>query len=149
MSTQKTSTKSKFTIVNKIMALFNLGEQGKLDSLIGHTRRYITNDIKRSKNNLQTLKLQHEQKLEEIEFEIQDAEKAVEDAYTNVDFERLETNASQKDYVSTYLQQIKYAEDNLNSIISRKERTIESYNNQVKDAEEFIAKIEARLEKIN
>jgi hypothetical protein len=110
MSQQKVLKPSKFAIVNAVVAALNLGDYGKVEGFVMKTAKSlerenetITRSIANAKHNLKT-------KLSGLEEELEDAQMAVEEAYTNLDPNDLKNNEAQRVHMSKYLTAIDTAE---------------------------------------
>lgn len=139
---------SKFNIVNKIMAMLNIGEQGQLDSFFSKIKKDAENRVKKLNSNISTLDINHKIALDELNDKIEDAEAQVEAAYSNVDLESIKTNQDQTNYMSTYLKRIKEAEDNLKYLEDQKKNLITGHKASKDDIKENIKRIEDRMKKI-
>lgn len=138
----------KFSLVAKIKALLNLGDEGKLESFFTIIERESNNRIKQLQQNIKKAELDHELQLSEFNDKIADAELESTDAYTDVDMDMLETKTSQKEYMEIYLNNIRRKENALNDLIERKKRLEENHKERIDSYNNDIAKIESRLEKI-
>lgn len=116
---------SKYAIVRKIKALFNMGDEGKLESFLDRVIKSLTTDQKAHKQNLATEKFNHDQKMDKLNDQLEDLKVELEESFSNIPIANVETNALQTSYVSTYL-----------SNISRKEKAVEAKEEEIKVAQE-------------
>lgn len=138
----------KFSLVTKIMAIFNLGEEGKLHSFFEQIEKKANLDIKKLEQNIKKAELDHEITMQSLNDNIEDAKQALDNAYVDIEIDELETNISQKRYMETYLRNIKDKEQRVESLEQEKKNTIEAFEESVEDFKKSIATIKSRLEKI-
>jgi hypothetical protein len=110
MSTVKSTTtgvsKSEFSIVRAISALFKLGNDGKLDSFVNRVVKTLNKEVLTHKKNLDTMKFNHEQKLDSLADQLEDANEALAASYLNIAVEQIDNNEKQTRFVDVYLQNI-------------------------------------------
>jgi len=138
----------KFSLVTKIMAIFNLGEEGKLHSFFEQIEKSAKLDIKKLEQNIKKAELDYEITMQSLNDNIEDAKQALDNAYVDIKIEELETNISQKRYMETYLRNIKDKEQRVESLEQEKKDTIEAFEKSVGEFRKSISTIESRLDKI-
>lgn len=138
--------KSNFSIVRKIAALLNLGEEGKLDSFFNKVVKSLSNEIKVKKNNLNSKKLLHEQKLDELEDKLEDAKLALEESFLKVDVSNITTNEDQTNYVDKYLDNIDVKYLQVKKLEDQIEKEKEAYAQDCKTTEEDVDSLTLRIQ---
>ncbi len=135
-------------IVAKIMAALKLGEEGKIGSFFNKLESDFNREIKAIKHNISGLEFEHEQRLEKLNEQLEDAEKAVEDAWMNVTADKVGTNAAQDSFKHYYLAAITMAEAKVEQIKTNIKDAKGEYKERIEDLNNQIAKYEARLARI-
>ncbi|HEY8362838.1 MAG TPA: hypothetical protein VIK77_08140 [Tissierellaceae bacterium] len=143
-----TEVKKPMGIVAKILSLLNITEEGRIDKFFGKQRSLLTKDIKNLNKNLDTLKNQEVDDLEELNEQLEDAEVRVEEAYTSVAIKDIATNEAASKFAIVYWENIEKAESEVSRIKEQIEKTKERYAERRKDIQEQIAERERRLSKI-
>ena len=142
------STTCKFKFVTAIMALFNLGDEGKFVSFFSRLERDFNRAIEQLKINLNILKSQHDQEMTELKEQLEDAVQSVEDAWLNVKPEQIATNALQESFKESYLAAIERAEDEVERIEERIEKVKDRYKEDREAINKQIKAYEARINKL-
>jgi hypothetical protein len=115
------STNCEFSISRFVCSFLKLGNGGKVDSFLNRVIKTLKKEIVLLKKNLDTLKFNYEQSLEELNDKLDDAKENLEAAFVEINVDRIATNESQKDYEEVYLSNI----DNKASVVASIEKTIE------------------------
>lgn len=123
--TTAVEVQGKFSLTRKIKALLNLGEEGKLDSFFERIIKTLKKEVAAFEQNAKNEKFKYEELVDGLNDKLEDAQTDLENAYTNVDMTKLETNESQKSYQEVYL-------NNLDS----KALAIKAIEKQLADAKE-------------
>lgn len=148
MATKKeTTVVSK--LVTKICALLKLGEEGKVNNFFTRQLRDLRRNLDKAQRNVEMLNVARVDLITDFEDQMEDATKALEDAFLNVDVEQIGTNAQCDHYADAYWSSISAAERNIETIKSYHETALESANNQILEAEKVVAKLLSRIEKIS
>lgn len=140
---------SKFSLVRAISAFLNLGEAGKLDSFFTRVIKTLSKEVTAHKKNLENLKFNHEQKLDELNDSLEDANAALDEAYLKVDMDQLANNASQQSFQDIYLENIDNHELAVQKIEKKIQEEKDSYAEKVKSVQENINSLEKRIAKIS
>lgn len=135
-------------IVARILSLLNITEEGRINKFFGKQRSLLAKDIKNLNKNLDTLKGQELEDLEELNEQLEDAEVRVEEAYTSVAIKDIATNEAASKFAIVYWENIEKAESEVSRIKEQIEKTKERYAERRKDIQEQIAERERRLSKI-
>jgi hypothetical protein len=140
---------SKFAIVRSICALLNLGDEGKLDSFFTKVDKQLKNEITLLKKEMDTKEFISKQTLEELEDKLEDANVSLEEAYLQVDVDKIQTKEDQSIYVENYLENIDRKKTEVISLEDRIKTLKESFEKDViKDSNE-IKCLEERLKNIS
>ena len=145
--TPATST-SKFSIVRAISAFLKLGDDGKLDSFFGRVVKTLSKEIAAHETNLKTIAFNHEQKLDELKDNLEDAQAALADSFMKVSVEKIGTNEDQKVFMETYLSNIEKHEAAVERVESQIEALKEAHNERVEKINKDIASLKTRIAKI-
>jgi hypothetical protein len=151
MSTQaqNTTTKSKFTLTQKVMAFFKITEDAKVDSFFIGLEKEWQREIKTREHNIKTVEFEYEENLSKLQDQLLDAEQALEDAWVNVNPEKLITKAAEKDYAVQYVAHIENAELAVVSIKDAIEKLEKDHSKNIQIVKDEIATLQARLAKLN
>lgn len=135
-------------IVASIMSALKLGEEGKIGSFFNKLENEFEREIKSIKHNIKGEELEHDHAVESLKAKIEDAKKAIEDAWMNITAEQVATNAMQESFKSDYLANVTMKEMELVRLEDQLKKINLSYEASIKDLNEQIEKYEARLKKI-
>ena len=135
-------------IVASIMSALKLGEEGKIGSFFNKLENEFEREIKSIKHNIKGEELEHDHAVESLKAKIEDAKKAIEDAWMNITAEQVATNAMQESFKSDYLANVTMKEMELVRLEDQLKKINSSYEASIKDLNEQIEKYEARLKKI-
>jgi predicted component of viral defense system (DUF524 family) len=140
----KTTTKSTslLALVRKFSAVFNLGNEGKVESFYYRVIKQLKKEVITHNKNLDTIKFNHEQQLESLNDKLEDANEALSESYLNIDVDRITTNEAQTSYIEVYLDRIDIKVATVRSI----ESEIENENKYYYDATNRITK---QIESLN
>jgi vacuolar-type H+-ATPase catalytic subunit A/Vma1 len=148
MSEQAKST-SKYSLVRAIVTLFKLGEEGKIENFFARERKALERQVSKLEKALDVTEFNHKNALEDLADKIVDATAAIENAYTQVDAERVSSNSDCDSFASSYWRNIELAEANLKTLEEEQESVVEKYNATVKASKLQIAERKRRLSKIS
>ena len=135
-------------IVASIMAALKLGEEGKIGSFFNKLENEFEREIKSIKHNIKGEELEHDHAVESLKAKIEDAKKAIEDAWMNITAEQVATNAMQESFKGSYLSNVTMKEMELVRLEDQLKKINSSYEASITDLNEQIDKYEARLKKI-
>ena len=135
-------------IVASIMAALKLGEEGKIGSFFNKLENEFEREIKSIQHNIKGEELEHDHAVESLKAKIEDAKKAIEDAWMNITAEQVATNAMQESFKGSYLSNVTMKEMELVRLEEQLKKINTSYEASIKDLNEQIEKYEARLNKI-
>jgi hypothetical protein len=147
MSTQKTT--SKFTLTQKVMAFFKITEDAKVDSFFIGLEKEWNRDIKTREHNIKTVEFEYEEKLSKLQDQLVDAEQALEDAWVNVNPEKLVTKSAEKDYAVQYVAHIENAETEVINIKNAIEYLEKNHAENLQVVKDEISTLQGRLAKLN
>ena len=139
---------SQFEIVNKVAAMLNLGDFGKIENFVEKTvstlKREIETCERSKKNELHNL----ESKMAGLKEELEDAESAVEEAYTNLDPANLKTNEAQRSFMDTYLSRLDAAESVVLGFKEKIKATQDEADEVLKNLDEEIVVRQTRIDRL-
>lgn len=145
-TTKPASVSCKFSITRKIAELLNLGDSGKIDSFLTRVIKTLTGDIKGLNHNLGALKFTNTQENDALADRLEDAKEALANEYLNIQSESVETNAKQTEFIDVYLGNISRKQKEVESIELEIKSLKESYDAKVKDINDQIASLTAKIE---
>lgn len=140
------SSKAKFSIVRVIMTMLNLGEEGKISSFFLKVEKRLKREINILSRNLETVKSQTEQRIEDLTDQLQDANDTLNQAYYHVDLDNLQTNESQSNYVEIYLDNIDSKLEQVRRIQKQIEEEKDNFEKFKKETEEQITSLQKRID---
>lgn len=136
------TAQSKFSLVRAISEFLKLGDDGKLDSFFTRVIKTLEKEKVAFNKNLDNLKFNHEQKLDELKDSLEDAKAALDEQYLKVSVDKIGTNEAQKDFMESYLTAI----DTHELAVTKIEKQIESLKEGYKADKE---RIEKQIESLN
>lgn len=139
----------KFSLTRKIASFLKLGDDGKLDSFFSKIVRTLTNEVKALQKNLDNLKFNHEQKLDDLQDKLSDAKDSLAEAFLKVNPELIANNAAQSDFMETYLSNLDDHEATVKSIEKNITDELESYKKDAKDIQDQIDSRELRIKTVS
>lgn len=150
MSTVKSNgVEVKNVLVAKIMAILKLDDAGRLEKFLDGEAKKFNSKIKAIEMNKKTAALELELKLGELDSKIEDAEAAVEDSYTAVKLENINTNEAMADFSERYWNNIDSKTAKLARLNDEKVAVQKAYDEDLKQRDEKIATIKSRIAKIS
>jgi len=135
-------------IVAKVMAILGLDEAGRVQKFFKGEIKTINRLITKLEANKQTNKINFDEKVSNLQEEIEDATEAVENAYTSVNIEKIKDNASMKAFGTRYWSVVSDAEHALKVLKERLADAREDNKAGIKDGNEQIARYKERIAKI-
>jgi len=149
MSTNTEKTTIYTGIVAKVMAILGLDEAGKVQKFFKGEIKSMNRLITKLEANKQTNKINFDEAVSNLQEEVEDATEAIENAYTNIQIERISDNASMKSFGKRYWSRISEAESNLKDINERLSDIKGENKESIKDIDDQITKWKERIAKIN
>lgn len=138
-----------FSISRTVCTLLKLGNGGKLDSFLLRVIKTLKKEIVLLTKNLDTLKFNHEQTLDELNDKLDDAQESLQNSYFEINVDKIATNESQKAYEEVYLENIDRHQSVVKNILTKIQETKDSYEVNVLDLEEEIASRQTRIDTIS
>lgn len=142
---EKTKTSG---IVAKIMAIQNLGEEGKVGSFFYGLEKHYNSNISKLEHNLTSYKFKYDSEVDAIQDRLADAKEDLENAWLNIDLEKIQTREDQKEYINEYNNSISRAIAVIEGLEDELEKLEKSYKETVETTESQIYEYKSRLEKI-
>ena len=141
---------NKFGITRRVLAFFNIGDDGKVDSFFIGLEKECKSEISRRKQNIGSLKFEHESVISNLNDDLEDAKLALENAWLNVNPETVgATRESQKAYRAQYIAGIEKATANVEEIEEAIANAISNHEKAITKIEKEVKELEYRVEKIN
>jgi hypothetical protein len=148
MATKKeTTVVSK--LVTKICSILKLGDEGKVNNFFTRQLRDLRRNLEKAQRNVEMLNVSRVDLITDFEDQMEDATKALEDAFLNVDVESITTNAHCDAYAEFYWSAISDAERHIENIEKSHKSMLESVDSDILEAEKVVAKLLSRIEKIS
>jgi len=141
-------TKNRFSLTDKVLAFFNLTDGGKVDSFLIGLEKSLSRTIKTINQNINTKVLEHESVLEDISDSIEDAKLAVEDAWKNINPEKLGSKSEQKDFQEDFMRSIESAEARVDVLIAKKDNMISAHALEITELENQVCENKRRITKL-
>lgn len=140
-NSKKVAAVSQFSIVNKIVAFFQLGDAGKLTGFFARIHKQLGREIDGLKKSISNAKHNAGIDRDILNDKLEDAKEALEEAFLQVDVDDVNTNEKQGAYVEKYLTNINRAQAVVTSIEAEIEALEEALEEQIA---EYQAEIESR-----
>lgn len=137
---------SKLSIVKRVLAALNLTEEGKVENFFNKQITALTKDIKNLGKNIDTVKDQKAEALEELAEKLEDVKVRVEEAYAGVTVENVASNETATRFADIYWARVSTAEEAVVALEADIKNTTECYDEKLKNIEEQVAKRQARLD---
>lgn len=148
-NTDTTATNIIYAITRQINKTLKLGDVGKFDSFLSRVSNTLSKEIKGLERIASNEQYNHDNRLEELNDRLKDAEQELEASYLNIELESIGTNQKETDYVDTYLGNI----DRHVLAVQKIEKSIatenEVYNDFVKNSDAQIASLNKRITAIS
>jgi len=148
-NTDTTATNIIFAITRQINKTLKLGDAGKVDSFLSRVVNTLSKEIKGLERIASNEQYNHENRLEDLNDKLKDAQQELESSYLNIELDSIGTNQKETDYVDTYLSNI----DRHVLAVQKIEKSIESenevYADFVKKSDDQIASLNKRITAIS
>ena len=131
------------------VALHAATDGEKLTVFFDKTIKNMQQKVKRIKANQSSETIKHEELIEDLNEQIEDAEQALENSYIEIPEDALKSNASMNDFQDEYFANIEHKQELVDRLKKLKEDAIESFNKKMKSSDESIAKFEALIAKLS
>ena len=147
MKTSKETT-TEFSIVKAVMAFLKLDDAGKVSKFFKGIIADAEYQIEVKQQLITAQQLQN--KTEQLKFnrQIEDAEMELENAYLNVEVEKIKNNSDITTYTSIYLTGISKAEANVKLLKDAKTENNTNFKTNVEKVELEIKALQDRIEKV-
>ena len=142
---EKTKTSG---IVAKIMAIQNLGEEGKVGSFFCGLEKHYNSNISKLEHNQKSLEFKYASDVDNLNDRLADAKEDLENAWLAVDIEKIQTREDQKHYISVYNHNISRATAVVEGLEDGLENLKKSHESDIIDIQNQISEYTARLNKI-
>lgn len=140
---------TKLNIVQKVLALLNITEEGKIENFFMKQRKSLEKDIKNLNKNLDTLEDQHKDAIDELNEKIEDARVRVNEAYTSIKVENIDTNEKANEFADLYWNRIEIAESEVERLEKLKEESKKSNTELIENIQKEIKERQRRLDMIS
>jgi prefoldin subunit 5 len=130
---------SQFEIVNKIAAMLNLGDYGKVENFISKTVKTLEREVDTLERSKKNQEHNFSTSLATLKEELEDAQMSLDETYANVDPKDLATNEMQRSFMETYLSRIDIAEAKVVGIEKKIEDATEASAKIIEDLDKEIA----------
>lgn len=134
-----------YGLTRKVMAVFNLGDGGKVDNFIGKLVKDFEKAISKNKQVLALKEMNHQEALKDFDEHLEDAREELADAWMNIPVEKVANNDAQNNYKGEYLSNIDRIEDSIKRLEKSKTSLVEAYEKSVKEINEAIKEAEERI----
>lgn len=145
-----TEVKSKFNITRRVLAFFNVGDDGKVDSFFIGLEKELKSEISRRQHNIGSLNFEHDALISRLNDNLEDAKLTLDNAWLNVNPEVIgSTRESQKSYRAQYLAGIEKATQEVEDLQDSIEKANKQHTEKLETLEKEIKELSYRIEKIN
>jgi len=139
----------KLTIVEKIMALLQIGEAGKIQHFFDKQVKTLNREINGLNKNKETLEYNCEQIIDNLKEQLEDAEVELESSYLNVSIADVDTNAKQDEFSDVYWSRVEKAESKVKNIRAEILLNEEKLKEELKSIDAQISERKRRISKIS
>lgn len=148
-NTDTTATNIIYAITRQINKTLKLGDVGKFDSFLSRVSNTLSKEIKGLERIASNEQYNHDNRLEELNDRLKDAEQELEASYLNIELDSIGTNQKETDYVETYLGNIDRHVLAVQKIEKSIERENEVYADFVKNSDAQITSLNKRITAIS
>jgi len=148
-NTDTTATNIIFAITRQINKTLKLGDAGKVDSFLSRVVNTLSKEIKGLERIVSNEQYNHENRLEDLNDKLKDAQQELEASYLHIELDSIGTNQKEADYVETYLQNIDRHMVNVKSIERSIEKENETYSEFVKAKSEQMDSLKRRIDAVS
>jgi flagellar motility protein MotE (MotC chaperone) len=145
---ENTEVTAIYSLTRKVLAFFNLGDAGKVDSFVGKLVKDFERSITKNNQVLSIKENNYTELMSEIDEKLEDAKEELNDAWLNIPMDKVVTNDAQNNYKETYLSNIEAVEAKIERLEKEKKDATESYNKAKEAIEESIKAAKERIAKI-
>jgi len=138
-----------YKLTEKVIAKLGLTDEGKVDKFMGKLVKADERIIAQLEANKKAYELQYDIDLQDLKDKLEDAQEALEAAYTDIEVDDIQSNADMDSFAVDYRAAIKQAADNVEYYSKKIEKLKESYTKLVEEINEQIAKRKAFIDKIS
>lgn len=148
MSEVVTST-PKRSLLAKVLAILNLTDEGRIDNFFSKQTDVLVREKRDLNTNKSTLINQRDQKLEDLNEQLEDAQNDVDSAYAAVKPENVATNDAAKKFAVEYWDNIESAEEKVANIQKQIKSLTESYAEQISDLDAQLVERDRRIARLS
>jgi cellobiose-specific phosphotransferase system component IIA len=147
-NTGNTEVTAIYSLTRKVLAFFNLGDVGKVDSFVGKLVKDFERAITKNKQLLAIKANSHVDVLAEIDEKLEDAQEQLNEAWLNIPMDKVATHDAQNNYKEDYLNNIEAIERVIEGLEKDRKGTVEAYDKYVEETTKLIEAAETRIAKI-
>ncbi len=144
---------SRKTWIQKVLAVFNGGDEANLKDFKKECVRDWNQKIKISQRNIETIKTKLEDELFELDIQLVEAKEALESSYYSVDPEAIKTRQNRQSFQASFEQNIAnnlYAvdviENKISSLKEKADKDIAAQEKNIAIYENYISKLDGKQE---
>jgi cellobiose-specific phosphotransferase system component IIA len=145
---ENTEVTAIYSLTRKVLAFFNLGDAGKVDSFVGKLVKDFERAIAKNKQLLAIKANSHVDALAEIDEKLEDAQEQLNEAWLNIPMDKVATHDAQNNYKEDYLNNIEAIERVIEGLEKDRKGTVEAYDKYVEETTKLIEAAEKRIAKI-
>ena len=145
----KTPDVKPITVLERIKAFFKLDDAGRVENFFKNEIKAMRLRIRAIEMNIKSDELKLEIELAAIDSSIEDAIQGIEDAYTAVKPEDVTNNEAMTKFSPKYWKAIESAEALVVSLQKEREKTVQSYEEELQSNKAVIALLVARIAKLS
>lgn len=140
---------SKLNIVQKVLAILNLSEEGKVENFFMKQRKFLEKNIKNLNKNLETITDKYQESFAEASEKLEDAKERLDEAYTSVKVENVSNHETANQFAETYWETITKAEKNVAELEKIQANLTELFERDASEIKEQLVKYQIRLDRIS
>ena len=140
---------SKLNIVQKVLAILNLSEEGKVENFFMKQRKFLEKNIKNLNKNLETITDKYQESFAEVSEKLEDAKERLDEAYTSVKVENVSNHETANQFAETYWEGITKAEKNVVDLEKTQANLTELFERDASEIKEQLVKYQIRLDRIS
>ena len=141
MSDVKTTT----SLFDRICDLLKSDDSSNVKALLSRAERDLTRAVKANEQNIRSLQEQLEVVTTKHQDRVEDLQQALKDSYTNVNADRIKTNADREAFLPVWLGGISNAEAALEAEEKRYETEAKAYTDRIAEHEKQVAALNTRI----
>jgi len=135
-----------YAIVKEVMRIFKLDDAGRVTKFFKAIEKSSNRKIEHARTNIEVIKINRKNTKEDYAIKLEDAKDDIMNARTNVDIERLGSNANIEVYMSEYLATIATLEAKYISLKTNATNADDAFDVAIKDEQKYIKSLQKTID---